>query len=230
MDSKSKAITVAIVIIVIIVILIPLAFGGAIFNDNPGNPEAKIVAEKTVASINEDIQFDGSDSKGDIILWLWDFDDGEVSIECSPNHTFAKSKFYRVVLMVKDKDGNTDIAIQNISIHNVGFHVERSGNNLNGIGRGWSWDVEFFTILSGTTKPIIYANWSGSATMAEIIMDIESPSALLFRQTEDVLNSGFTFSAVIASTDIEEFGEFSIWLGCGRGMVDNYFMEVDVCY
>ena len=37
--------------------------------------------------------------------WLWDFGDGETSIETNPTHTFPKPNFYRVVLRVLDSAG-----------------------------------------------------------------------------------------------------------------------------
>lgn len=37
--------------------------------------------------------------------WLWDFGDGETSIEDSPTHVFSKPSFYRVVLRCLDSAG-----------------------------------------------------------------------------------------------------------------------------
>ena len=92
--------------------------------------------------------------------------------------------------------------------------------NLNGIGRGWVSDALWFQVKDGITKPTIYANCSGSANLAEIRVDIRSESMLLYRESTYVMNGGFKINTVIDPSEIEEFGEFSIWLGCSRGVIN----------
>jgi PKD repeat protein len=61
--------------------------------------------------VDEEIQFDGYDSKdidGDIVSYKWDFGDGNTSSGVSPTHIYEKPGEYVVKLTVTDDDGKTD--------------------------------------------------------------------------------------------------------------------------
>ncbi len=49
-----------------------------------------------------------TDPDGTIVSWGWDFDDGGISTERNPSHTFPGSGTYQVTLTVTDDDGTTD--------------------------------------------------------------------------------------------------------------------------
>ena len=49
-----------------------------------------------------------TDEDGEIISWLWNFEDGGVSQEQNPTHTFNHATIYKVRLTVKNKEGGED--------------------------------------------------------------------------------------------------------------------------
>jgi PKD repeat protein len=54
----------------------------------------------------ESLQFQSSsNAAGDIVEWLWDFDDGIPEVNDQPKHTFAEPGKHRVTLIVWDKNG-----------------------------------------------------------------------------------------------------------------------------
>ena len=54
------------------------------------------------------IEFDASDSQGNIVDYKWDFDDGELGNGSKVEHIFKEPKIYDVNLTVTDADGLTD--------------------------------------------------------------------------------------------------------------------------
>lgn len=59
-----------------------------------------------------EVTFDNDSTAGDaaIVLYAWDFGDGNVSSEVNPVHTYATDGNYTVILTVTDDDGVTDDA------------------------------------------------------------------------------------------------------------------------
>jgi hypothetical protein len=69
-------------------------------------PEAVATSNVTTAPTNQTISFDGSGSSdpesGSAITYLWDFDDGNTSIEENPIYQFVQDGDYNVTLTVSD--------------------------------------------------------------------------------------------------------------------------------
>jgi len=59
------------------------------------------------------------DEDGSILIWEWDFGDGETSSRKDPTHTFEDKGTHRVTLTVEDDDGNTDTVTQSVTIENL---------------------------------------------------------------------------------------------------------------
>jgi len=59
------------------------------------------------AGLTVDFTDASSDPDGLVVSWSWDFDDGEISTEQHPVHTFATANTYIVRLTVTDDDGET---------------------------------------------------------------------------------------------------------------------------
>ncbi|MDH3697577.1 MAG: ThuA domain-containing protein, partial [Flavobacteriaceae bacterium] len=102
-----------------------LEYGTGWFTQNPdaslsriefvkGNrtPLAQITADRTIGGLPMEVHFEGRNSidyDGDTLNYEWDFgDDGSVSNEMNPSHTFEKSGKYKVLLRVTDDEGNTN--------------------------------------------------------------------------------------------------------------------------
>ena len=71
----------------------------------PGPLKAEFTAEPTTAPGQTTIQFTDQ-STGNITSWLWDFGDGETSIDPNPSHTYKDERTYTVSLTVSGPDGS----------------------------------------------------------------------------------------------------------------------------
>lgn len=78
------------------------------FTWTPTNPE-------TFQEINF---IDLSTDDGDIVSWIWDFDDGNTSTQQHPTHVYADDGNYTVHLEVGDDDGAIDTISKQISVLN----------------------------------------------------------------------------------------------------------------
>jgi len=85
-----------------------------------GNKDPVAVANFPVVEWQgAEIQFDGSgsyDPDGEIVKYLWDFDDGTTSNEIQPTHTFTTPKGYDVSLTVTDDEGATNTVTKGLRI------------------------------------------------------------------------------------------------------------------
>lgn len=78
----------------------------------PEPPTASFTYSPEKPMIGGRIDFDASDSKGNIVDYKWDFGDGSLTSMASPfsNHTYEKPGEYTVTLTVTDNEGLTDTA------------------------------------------------------------------------------------------------------------------------
>ncbi len=58
--------------------------------------------------MGQNIEFDGTGSRGEGLNFTWDFDDGSTGYGATPTHQFSAVKSYTVTLTVTDEDGLTD--------------------------------------------------------------------------------------------------------------------------
>jgi PKD repeat protein len=61
-----------------------------------------VIASKDTASVNQDVNFDGSGSTGDKIGYTWDFGDGTSGSGTLTKHAYPKGGLYKVTLVVDD--------------------------------------------------------------------------------------------------------------------------------
>lgn len=102
--------------------------GGATDSDSvtitvtePANqpPTAQATTDRTSGYAPLDVHFTGdtsSDPDGIIVLYYWDFDDGETSNAENPSHTYQNSGTYIAALTVTDNDGATDSTSVTITV------------------------------------------------------------------------------------------------------------------
>ena len=234
--DKRKIIMEKKLLIIIVIIIICSSFVlASIITVNilkPNKPKAIITISSSFAFVNETIQFSGINSSGNVVSWIWDFGDGQVASGKTITHRYNSSSYFNVSLIVKDKDGKSDMSIQNISIQNIDIHEEVSGTNLFRIIQwGEYFDIIYFPVLKGITKPTIYANWSGHANLADLVVALGvRDGTRYFVEERYVINDEFNINAVIEPSEIEDFGEHDILIAVREGNLDNYFMEVDVHY
>ncbi|MCK4366155.1 MAG: PKD domain-containing protein, partial [Thermoplasmatales archaeon] len=79
------------------------------FTYSPENPSTQDVVQFNDTSTDED---------GMIVSWLWDFGDGNISVEQHPTHQYPDGGIYNITLNVTDDDGATDTTFQNIDVYN----------------------------------------------------------------------------------------------------------------
>ena len=80
-------------------------------------------ANESVFEVDEEIQFDGSESYDPdeaTLTYNWDFGDGKIALEAKPTHSYSETGTYEVSLMVSDgKSNDTDsITLSIIRIEN----------------------------------------------------------------------------------------------------------------
>jgi hypothetical protein len=94
-------------------------------NSNPGNgplPGQAPEAAFTVSCANRMCSFtDGSsDPNGTIVTRNWDFGDGGTSAAVNPEHSYAQSGTYSVILRVVDDRGATGSSSQSVAVGDMG--------------------------------------------------------------------------------------------------------------
>ncbi|UCF08222.1 MAG: PKD domain-containing protein [Thermoplasmata archaeon] len=180
-----KLIAIIIVAVILVTGIVALAFSNTkeiediinIFQEenDDNNLEAQIVVDRTEVYVNENITFDAANSTGDIVEWLWDFGDGNLSYEPITLHGYVSSKYYNVYLTVKDKKGNKDIESITLKINNKNYFDESSGQVImtprGGFITGDCW--LYFPVLTGTANATVCANWSAQSTGALISLYLE---------------------------------------------------------
>lgn len=232
----------AIIIVVVIcaISVVALAFAGVeeiadivnFFQDEKDDYklEARIMVDRNEVYVNENITFNAANSTGDIIDWLWDFGDGNVSKEPVVLHGYASSKYYNVYLTVKDKKGNKDIESITVKINNRNYFDESSGQIImtprGGVSTGDSW--LYFPVYMGTSNATIFANWSLQSNGALISIYLEDCEYNTLYSNSQFLTGTLDINEVF--NEFENYGEdyyMSVW--CYSGNL--YFaMEVSVCY
>lgn len=80
----------------------------------PKAQKIKIKSSMLEAPINQWIDFDSSESIWDIVSYLWDFGDGEISTEANPSHKYNEAWTYKVKLTWEFR--NKNIMEDNIEI------------------------------------------------------------------------------------------------------------------
>jgi PKD repeat protein len=96
-------------IAIVIALLILVAVISVAISTIGSEEEEKLVAQATatpqVIRAEEDIIFSGEGSKGDIVLYNWDFGDGTNATGIETSHTYEMTGWFNVTLTVEGKDG-----------------------------------------------------------------------------------------------------------------------------
>ena len=92
-------------------------------DDSNQNPVAKFLVSELVYQINTEIVFNASESSdmdGDILEYVWDFDDSNVAEGMLVTHSFQTENTYTVTLTVSDGNGGSDSFSKEIIINPTG--------------------------------------------------------------------------------------------------------------
>ncbi|HEC77005.1 MAG TPA: DUF2341 domain-containing protein [Thermoplasmatales archaeon] len=119
------------------------------FTYSPQNPDTQKIVHFNDLSL---------DLNGDIVGWLWDFGDGEISYDRNATHQFTKSGLYNVTLIVWDDDYAMDQITKTLIVSGVSptanFSYEPSlpstqslifftdsSNDVDGSIVSWNWSL-----------------------------------------------------------------------------------------
>jgi len=83
------------------------------------SPTASFNADPTSGAASLEVSFNASsssDSDGSIIIYTWDFKDGNTGIGQTINHTFSSTGSYGVKLTVIDNEGAMDSVTKTITV------------------------------------------------------------------------------------------------------------------
>jgi len=131
---------------------------------NSPPPISNFEHEPILPNVNETIVFTdtSTDIYGDIVLWYWDFGDGNTSFIQNPTHQYNKSGIYSATLTVTDNDGMTDDTCKSILVN---YPIMRITN----ITSGWNFISLPFNQTVNPNQLILkyngyYYNWTMSVT------------------------------------------------------------------
>ncbi|MEM3486407.1 MAG: PKD domain-containing protein [Candidatus Methanomethyliaceae archaeon] len=100
--------------------VLPLPEGESL--QEPGIPVARFSFHPENPTVGQEVVFDASasyDSDGEIVLYVWDFGDGEVTESVVVHHVYVDSGVYEVILFVKDDAGNGNELAKAIKVHSL---------------------------------------------------------------------------------------------------------------
>jgi len=83
------------------------------------SPTASFTANPTSGVVPLEVAFNASsssDTEGSIIIYAWDFKDGDTGNGEAINHTFSSIGSYNVELIVTDNEGATDSTTKNVTV------------------------------------------------------------------------------------------------------------------
>lgn len=142
-------------LLVLVLVLAGCMGGGGPKEVARGDLEASFTMTPDVAASGEIIQFTDT-SHGTIVLWRWDFGDGNTSEEQHPSHTFRVAGPYEVTLSIEDAEGHVDAATQSITIGSLGGSgAFRLDFRYNVVGR----TVDFEPIITPEEAVLDLSHW-----------------------------------------------------------------------
>ncbi len=222
-------------IVIFIVVVASIGSVGLMLRKEPEEKdyvlEAVITCNTTTTYVWEEILFDASETKGDIVLYLWDFGDGDTTRGVNATRAFEESRYYNVYLTVTDSKGDQDITMVNISIFNRNTRNERTGLFLDSSARrGPSSDWTYLIMYGGLTRPTLYANWTATTECAYLQLSVYHPDGYY---SDNIICMGEDLEVRLVFEDIEfDRGEYFVDMNlrCERGYIMNYQMELGVVY
>jgi hypothetical protein len=166
----------------------------------------------------------------------WDFGDGNTSDNRSTTHIFNRSGEYWVELIVKtprdrDKTSGALISVQNLDIHEV-----LTGDRITNPSRGGlAYDLIYFDIYDGLSRPNVTGRWTGTAVCRELdIFIMTNPTNLGPRLVSEDLGRQMGDFDVTREAQVPEDGavdcQYIMVLQVIGGMITDYTLELNVEY
>jgi len=168
------------------------------------------------------IQFKGSDSQGDIIRFSWNFQDGNISNETNPSHSYGNPGWYDVVLTVTDKNNRNSKSSLQIGVQHInGSDTKTHGRIWNLRGTAGPYPA---TVLTGPNihNPTIICDVKIYNVVGIIEIRIEAFSAnntnseTLLLNDENLKNEDYSIRIEYNETNLPD------WLGQGDSYIQLY--------
>jgi PKD repeat protein len=155
------------------------------------------------------------DSDGQVVLWMWSFDDGTQSALQNPVHTFPVPGTYRVILRVTDNDGaqsegfykdvmpaESGAPANQAPVANFGFSCTQltcvftdSSTDADGSVQSWSWTFGDGQVSSEQNPVVTYPD-SGTYTVTLTVADDQGLASVPASRTVIVSAAAITLTAV----------------------------------
>ena len=133
-----------------------------------------------------------SDSDGSIVVWNWDFGDGNSAGSQNPSHTYAAAGSYTVALTVTDNDGGVDSSSQQVTVSAAGGNAppvaafaygcnardcsfDSSATSDDSGITGYAWDFGDGTFSAEANPEHVYAA-NGNYTVTLVVTDVDLAS------------------------------------------------------
>lgn len=235
LPSQKQIITIIVICLVLlgilgaVVVATLMSIPGGVFSaDWTLNPLRPLVGE--IATF--DVTLEGGPPQS----YHWDFGDGNTSDERSPSHIFNRSGYCWVELIVDWGHGINASSGSLIGIQNHDINEVLTGNRITNPSRsGMVYDLIYFDIYDGITKPNITGRWSGTAMCRELdIFIMTNPSNLGPRLVSEDLGRYFGGFDVTREAAVPEDGalncQYIMVLQVIGGTVTDYTLELTVEY
>ena len=144
--------------------------------------------------------------------WLWDFGDGNISVQQNPTHTYQNSGIYTVKLTTSNNYGNDSIILVDaISIINM---------DLQAVGD--SSCVSSSLVLNANSSSGTVSWYSDSSLQNLVDTGSVFQTPILNLTTSYFVQSSYNFSAVYGAPSDNSFGSGSYFQGNRHLVFDNY--------
>jgi PKD repeat protein len=230
--------TLAVIIVIILVssgIVIPIS-GGGILGEKEEELRFNITASSTSIMLGEPIIFRAEVTSGSPQAWLWDLGDGSININDTVNHTYERSAYYDVNVSVISEDGQNVTKTIRVTVQNHDIEDEKTGDMIaNPTRRAMAYDLIYFDLYSGITRPNITARWSGtSATVELAIFIMTNPTDVGPRLVSEAISvpvGDFEITReVTVPEDVLLDYDYIMVLQSNGGVITNYRLELSVEY
>jgi PKD repeat protein len=236
-DLPSKK-TLAVIVVVVLICsgIVVAIIGGGMLGDKEEELRVIIIASSTSVMLGEPIIFGADVTSGSAQAWLWDLGDGNISINDTVNHTFERSDYYNVSVVVIGKDGQNVTKTIVVSVQNHDFEDETTGDLIAYPTRKASaYDLIYFELYSGITRANITARWSGTSATVEIaIFIMTNPTSLGPRLLSETVNVPVGDFEILRELTVPEDAvldcDYIMVLQSNGGAIANYRLELTVEY
>ncbi len=230
----NKVLAVIIVVIIVVSGVIVALGGSSIINSKQEALQFQIIANSTSVMVDEAILFEADVTSGTAQAWLWDLGDGSISINNTVDHSYDRSDRYNVSLVVIGKDGQNITKILIVEVQNHDIQDEQTGDLIAFPTRNYMpWDLIYFDLHDGITRPNITARWSGTSASYQVgiflMMNGGGPE-FISEAVDTGVGSFEILREVAVGEEVDIEGDYIMVLQANGGAITNYRLELTVEY